>query len=344
MDHISVAVSDLTKAQTFFDACLTPLGGKRAINYPGGSLYVNGKNGVFFGITQKDGASHRDGAHYAFSAESTAQVDEWYDAAIKAGAKDNGKAGPRPAYGPHFYGAFVHDPVDGHHLECCYKKYNADETKKEKSKPTLYYYFGTRAMRPLWMAAELGASCDLTLHHVDLQKGEQKAESYIKLNPYGTVPTLVDGDHVLTNSVAATIYLAQHCGGGKFLPREAHAYEFATSIDRFDDIILKAFLNKVIYPEDKRDANVVSANHEAFTKTVLPHWNRLAPKSGKYAHGDDFTTTDVIWGYLLNLTAALGWITEKEHPQLYEYTNLLKGRPAFKSTFDRSNAQYPKQA
>lgn len=36
-----------------------------------------------------------------------ASVDAWYNAAIEAGAKDNGKPGLRPHYHAHYYGAFV---------------------------------------------------------------------------------------------------------------------------------------------------------------------------------------------------------------------------------------------
>ncbi|TMD18085.1 MAG: VOC family protein, partial [Chloroflexi bacterium] len=48
-------------------------------------------------------------------------VDAFYKAAIKAGAKDNGKPGIREDYHPNYYGAFVIDP-DGHNLEAvCHK-------------------------------------------------------------------------------------------------------------------------------------------------------------------------------------------------------------------------------
>jgi predicted lactoylglutathione lyase len=43
-------------------------------------------------------------------------VDEFYQAAIAAGGKDNGKPGIRPQYNPNYYGAFVLDP-DGNNIE-----------------------------------------------------------------------------------------------------------------------------------------------------------------------------------------------------------------------------------
>ncbi|MCL4119121.1 UNVERIFIED_CONTAM: hypothetical protein GTU68_003190 [Idotea baltica] len=54
--------------------------------------------------------------HIAFNADSRAQVDEFYTAAIEAGAICNGKPGIRTIYHPDYYGAFVIDP-DGHNIE-----------------------------------------------------------------------------------------------------------------------------------------------------------------------------------------------------------------------------------
>lgn len=45
-----------------------------------------------------------------------AAVDAFYQAALKAGGKDNGAPGPRVHYHPHYYGAFVLDPA-GNNIE-----------------------------------------------------------------------------------------------------------------------------------------------------------------------------------------------------------------------------------
>jgi hypothetical protein len=55
----------------------------------------------------------------AFSASSRKAVDEAYAAAISAGAEDEGAPGPRPNFGPNYYGAYVRD-LDGNkiHFVC----------------------------------------------------------------------------------------------------------------------------------------------------------------------------------------------------------------------------------
>jgi predicted lactoylglutathione lyase len=80
-------------------------------------LGANGK--PFFWIAGAGKAS--PATHIAFTADSRAEVDAFYAAAIAAGAKDNGKPGIRAHYHPNYYGAFVLD-ADGNNVEAvCHK-------------------------------------------------------------------------------------------------------------------------------------------------------------------------------------------------------------------------------
>jgi predicted lactoylglutathione lyase len=54
--------------------------------------------------------------HIAIAADTRAQVDAFYQAALSAGGKDNGAPGVRPHYHANYYGAFVLGP-DGHNIE-----------------------------------------------------------------------------------------------------------------------------------------------------------------------------------------------------------------------------------
>jgi len=57
--------------------------------------------------------------------------------------------------------------------------------------------------------------------NVDMMKGEHKSPEYRKLSPLGQVPTLVDGETVITDSTAALVYLAIKYGDENWLPRDA---------------------------------------------------------------------------------------------------------------------------
>ena len=126
LDHVSLGTANLARARKFYDAALKPLGYKMVLPVPGyGYGYGGAKGDAKFWIglplakRRKPRASA--GTHVAFLAENRKSVDAFYKAAIKAGAKDNGKPGLRPEYHANYYGAFVFDP-EGHAIEAvCHK-------------------------------------------------------------------------------------------------------------------------------------------------------------------------------------------------------------------------------
>lgn len=116
-DHISIGVRDLARARTFYDAALTPLGLTLLSNSPDSLGYGDRSVGLWIGATDHPvPVDMRSGLHICFAAESRADVDAFYSAALAAGGTDNGPAGPRADYGPDYYAAFVIDP-DGYRLE-----------------------------------------------------------------------------------------------------------------------------------------------------------------------------------------------------------------------------------
>lgn len=56
---------------------------------------------------------------------------------------------------------------------------------------------------------------------VDVFKGEHKQPEYLKLNPFGQIPLLVDGDRVFPDAQAILVYLARKYGSEKWLPTDA---------------------------------------------------------------------------------------------------------------------------
>jgi catechol 2,3-dioxygenase-like lactoylglutathione lyase family enzyme len=125
IDHTGVNVSDPAKSRRFYDAALAPLGYKVLAEIP--LEHTGGKVVLGYGVAPKpdfwvaQGTPQQPPIHIAFQAENRQQVDAFYQAALAAGGKDNGPAGPRPHYHENYYGAFVLDP-DGHNIEAvCHK-------------------------------------------------------------------------------------------------------------------------------------------------------------------------------------------------------------------------------
>lgn len=118
IDHIGLGVSDFEKSKAFYIKCLEPLGIK-LIREEGNTIGFGKNNTTPFWFGPSNEPAMR--VHIAFAAESRAQVDEFYKAAIAAGGKDNGPPGIREVYHPNYYGAFVFDP-DGNNIEAvCHK-------------------------------------------------------------------------------------------------------------------------------------------------------------------------------------------------------------------------------
>lgn len=126
LDHIGVPVSDFDRARAFYVAALGPLGLSVVMEVSaqetGAGAHAgfgqSGKPFFWIGSSTQPGKSvaPESHVHVAFAAESRAQVDNFYAAALAAGGRDNGAPGLRPHYHPHYYGAFILDP-DGHNIE-----------------------------------------------------------------------------------------------------------------------------------------------------------------------------------------------------------------------------------
>lgn len=135
LDHLFLTVSEIKCSISFYEAALTPLGINERFDYDGKNgppghpdLEGFGANGrLFFWLRESAADGHA--AHLGFVANSRAQVDAAYAAAIGAGATDSVARAFRPYYDPRYYAANVFDP-DGYSIEFVYK--NWQHSPKER--------------------------------------------------------------------------------------------------------------------------------------------------------------------------------------------------------------------
>jgi catechol 2,3-dioxygenase-like lactoylglutathione lyase family enzyme len=117
IDHITLSVGDYDKAKAFYAAALKPLRGGVLMEFPmddGNKVMGLGSDGKpFLWVSGGGKVPHQ---HIALRAETRAQVDAAYAAAMAAGGTDNGPPGLRPHYHKNYYAAFVLDP-EGHNIE-----------------------------------------------------------------------------------------------------------------------------------------------------------------------------------------------------------------------------------
>jgi catechol 2,3-dioxygenase-like lactoylglutathione lyase family enzyme len=106
IDHVGIRAPDLDASRRFYAQALELLDGPDAT---GDADFVEWNDFSIAQATDERPVTRR--LHVAFQASSREQVDAWWRAMTRAGYPDDGAPGPRPVYGPDYYGAFVTDPA-----------------------------------------------------------------------------------------------------------------------------------------------------------------------------------------------------------------------------------------
>ena len=118
IDHISIAVRDIKRAEAFYTAVLGPLGLAKLREWPDAAVGY-GKKYPEFWINCRTGmptVAADSGVHICLRAASTAAVDAFHAAALAGGGVSDGAPGPRLEYNDRYYAAFIRDP-DGNRIE-----------------------------------------------------------------------------------------------------------------------------------------------------------------------------------------------------------------------------------
>jgi glutathione S-transferase len=190
----------------------------------------------------------------------------------------------------------------------------------------IYGIARTRAFRALWVAKEVGVEYE----HLPIEIGETGAKTpeFLAINPNGRLPVILDGDFVLFESLAITMYLAKKHSPGKLYPAtlegEAKTWQWTmwalTEVDRGVNIWS---LHAVRLPEAERDA----AKRDEALKVVAKPFQILdgAVSKQPYLLGDTFTVAD------LNVAAVISRAVDMDLtavPNLKAWLTRCLDRPA----------------
>jgi glutathione S-transferase len=200
----------------------------------------------------------------------------------------------------------------------------------------LYYYPGNANLAPHMLLEELGVNYELVL--VDRETNAQKSPEYLKLNPNGRVPTLIDGELVLYEAAAICLHLVDRHPEAGLAPavgsdKRAEFYKWLVYLTN----TLQAELMTYFYPErliaDETGATQVKAHAEARVSGMLELIEAaLASHDGPYLLGARYSAVDP---YLLMLAR---WTRMMKNParnrrHLGGYLERLVARPAIQRTF-----------
>lgn len=181
----------------------------------------------------------------------------------------------------------------------------------------------SRAFRVMWMLEELGQE------YVQIDAGPRSDEAK-KYNPSGKIPALLDGDDVLTDSVAIMTYLGDKHG---LLTAKAGTPERARQdaltfwlIDEFDAVLWAAAKHSFVFPEELRVPAIKDSLKAEFTRSSTLLAERL---DGPYLVGDQMTHADILACHCINWSIGAGF--PRIDDRLAQWASTMRDRPAFKA-------------
>ncbi|WP_078121836.1 glutathione S-transferase family protein [Thiosocius teredinicola] len=196
----------------------------------------------------------------------------------------------------------------------------------------LYGVTQSRAFRPLWVMHELGL--DFEQVPLDFRGDDLRAADYLALNPNGRIPTLVDDDFVLWESMAITLYLARkYDNTGLLWPSsvegEARAWQWSFWVmTEVEAPLLSVLMHTRVLPEEKRkpekakrDLGLLKAPFSVLEKSLHDR---------DYLLGEAFSIAD------LNVAAVMSWckparVVTRDYPNLDDWLKRCLARPARKA-------------
>lgn len=161
---------------------------------------------------------------------------------------------------------------------------------------------------------------------VDLAAGEHRQPAYLKLNPFGQVPTIVDGDTVLFDSNAILVYLAKRYGDPSWLPDDPLG---SAAVQRWlslaaGPIAFGPCAARLVHVF-KRDLDLARAQQIA--QTLLPLLDaELAHKP--FAAGDHVTIADIA-AHTYIAHAPEGGVSLEPYPHLRAWLERVAALPGF---------------
>jgi glutathione S-transferase len=190
----------------------------------------------------------------------------------------------------------------------------------------LYEFAPTRSIRVRWTLQELAV--DFEPVTVNLVAGEHRRPGFLKINPAGKVPVLVDGDLVLTESVAIVLYLAEKYPSKGLIPTDPKQRAqvnrwllFAAT--ELEQPLWRISRHTALYPEHLRLPADVSLARRDFMDMAAVLEDHMQGR--RFVVGDDLTVADLVGAYTLD------WANEvrllDDCPSLLAYMERMYARP-----------------
>ena len=190
----------------------------------------------------------------------------------------------------------------------------------------LYGFGPTRSLRAMWGLRELDA--DFEFIPVNLLAGEHKHPDFLRLNPAGKIPVLVDGDLVIPESAAIVLYVADKYREKGLLPADlpsrAHVYRWTLfAVTELEQPLWRIAKHTTLYPEAKRLPADIALAKEEFLAMAAILESHLDGR--RFIVGDRVTVADCVTAYLIDWANEIQFIDG--FPRLRAYLERMYARP-----------------
>ncbi len=198
----------------------------------------------------------------------------------------------------------------------------------------LYHCTRARSMRPLWTLLEMGLEHELIVMPFPPRVTTRE---YLKVNPLGTIPCLIDGEVKMTESTGICQYLVDRYGPSELAVRvdEPDYGTYLNWLHRSDATLTFPQTLVLRYtrlePEERRNPQVANDYRKWFLARLRCVEEALADR--QYLCANRFTIADIAIIYVLVLAKNLG-IEEAFTPNILRYWNLITARPAYQKAFN----------
>jgi glutathione S-transferase len=190
----------------------------------------------------------------------------------------------------------------------------------------LYEFAPTRSIRVRWVLQELDVDFDsITVNPI---AGETRHPDFLKINPAGKIPVLVDDDLVLSESVAIVLYLAEKYPHKGLLPTDlkqrSHVYRWLLfAATELEQPIWRIARHTKLYPEHLRLPAEVSIARKEFADMVAVMEAHMQDR--QFIVGNTVTIADFVCAYTFDWASMAGLLDGS--PLLYDYMERMYARP-----------------
>lgn len=209
---------------------------------------------------------------------------------------------------------------------------------------TLYYFPSNANLAPHILLEEIGAQYSLAL--VDRANGAHKSPEYLKLNPSGRIPVLLDDDFVLFETAAICLHLADRHPAANLAPAlgttaRADFYKWLVYLTN----TLQAELIVYFYPDrladDEAGAASVRRHAEARVAGMLEILDQqLAHAGGPFVLGAQYSAVDPFFFMLARWTRGMGK-PGRAYPRIGPFLDRMAARPAVQRALAQEGLQPP---